>query len=400
MAEQFVNGHAVIIGVGADLPTTVQNAEGLADILRDPERCAYPTEQVQLLTGEQASRGQVLKALDWLIETAADDATVVIYYSGHGYEVGTPIGKWYFLMPYGYDLENLPDTAIRGDELTERIRAIRVSKILLLLDCCHAGGFDPTKVPAVRLTKAPMPPEAQQLLDRGRCLVIVASSKANEKSFAGKPYSAFTLALMEALAGEGASQQDGYVRLADLALYTGKIVPARTRDRQHPILNFEQADNFAVAYYAAGDRTPKGLPFAVEPGIEAEPGMLDRAMLDQRGQTVHGPQTNITGGTVQGPVLSGQFSGPVDFGNRQVDTGGGAYVGGGVSTDGGRFVGRDDYSTTAVQQGVSLDEFRKLVGELHQMLRQADLRGDTAEVVEGDLQVIEQQAAKERRAAW
>jgi hypothetical protein len=33
--------------------------------------------------------------------------------------------------------------------------------------------------------------------------------------------------------------------------------------------------------------------------------------FDQRGQTVHGPQTNIAG-DVSGPVLSGTFSGPVN----------------------------------------------------------------------------------------
>ncbi len=395
MAEQFANGHAVIVGVGADLPATVQDAKGLADILRDPERCAYPAAQVHLLNGEQATRDHVLTALDHLIEAADDGATVVIYYSGHGYEVGTPIGKLYFLMPYGYDLENLPETAIRGDELTERIRAIRARRILILLDCCHAGGFDPTKAPGVQLTKAPMPAEAQSLLARGSGLVLVASSQANEVSFAGKPYSAFTLALVEALAGAGASRQDGYVRVADLALYTGNMVPARTTDRQHPILNFEQADNFAVAYYAAGDSTPKGLPFAVEPEIEPEPGALARSTLDQRGQTVHGPQTNITGGTVQGPVLSGQFSGPVDFGNHRTETGGGAYVCGSVDTGGGKFVGRDDHSTTAVEKGASLDEFRELVAELGRLFREADLRGDAAEVIEGDLQAIERQAATE-----
>jgi hypothetical protein len=36
-----------------------------------------------------------------------------------------------------------------------------------------------------------------------------------------------------------------------------------------------------------------------------------RAVFDQRGQTVHGPQTNIAG-NVSGSVLSGTFSGPVD----------------------------------------------------------------------------------------
>ena len=45
-----------------------------------------------------------------------------------------------------------------------------------------------------------------------------------DRSYAGVPYSAFTLALIEALSGEGASKQDGFVRLADLALYAREPV--------------------------------------------------------------------------------------------------------------------------------------------------------------------------------
>ena len=43
-----------------------------------------------------------------------------------------------------------------------------------------------------------------------------------------------------------------------------------------------------------------------------------RTVFDQRGQTVHGPQTNIAG-NVSGPILSGQFSGPVATGGDAVD---------------------------------------------------------------------------------
>jgi hypothetical protein len=82
--------------------------------------------------------------------------------------------------------------------------------------------------------------------------------------------------LIEALAGKGASKKDGYVRVADLAMYAREVVPRRTRDRQHPILNFEQADNFILAYYAGGDTEPKGLPFEGEPEIEPEPGAFNK----------------------------------------------------------------------------------------------------------------------------
>ncbi len=46
MQTIFPSGRTLIVGVGADLPNTVDDAQGLAEILRDPERCAYPAEQV------------------------------------------------------------------------------------------------------------------------------------------------------------------------------------------------------------------------------------------------------------------------------------------------------------------------------------------------------------------
>jgi len=42
------------------------------------------------------------------------------------------------------------------------------------------------------------------------------------------------------------------------------------------------------------------------------------SVFDQRGQTVHGPQTNIAG-NVHGPVFSGQFSGPVALSGDAID---------------------------------------------------------------------------------
>ncbi|MGD9072745.1 MAG: hypothetical protein PVI69_13345, partial [Desulfobacterales bacterium] len=75
----------------------------------------------------------------------------------------------------------------------------------------------------------------------------IASSQEDELSYAGKPYSAFTLALIEALCGQGVAKKDGYVRVADLAPHTREVVPGRTNNKQHPILHFDKADNFAIA---------------------------------------------------------------------------------------------------------------------------------------------------------
>ncbi len=448
MTDIFKSGHALLIGVGADLPTTINDAQGLAAMLTDAERCAYPPEQVQCLTGPAATRAAVLTALDTLAQRANAESTVVVYFSGHGYTVATALDDLYFLMPYGYDVNQLKTTAIRGTEFAAKLRAIPAQKLLVLLDCCHAGGVGEAKAPGIEtLSKSPLPPEALALLQEGRGRVLIASSREDELSYAGKPYSAFTLALIEALAGVGVAKKDGFVRVADLALHTRQVVPGRTKNRQHPVLHFEHADNFVLAYYAGGDTQPKGLPFAAEAvEIEPEPGAWqgqvsgsgalaqgDHATalgagavqvggsvggdvvtgnksttFDQRGQIV-GAQTNIAG-NVTGPVLSGQFDGPVAMGGGEaVDlrgSQGAVYKPSGsvkqhfgdqnTVTGNNNVVGNNNYVRTGAPQAgtLTVDEFLRLLAELRQAIPQAGLDPDEAEAIIADLQAAEMQARK------
>ncbi len=248
MTQFFSRGYAVVVGGGADLPVTEIDARAVARILTDTGRCGYPPHQVQLLTGEGARRQSIRSSLDWLVASAGPEATAIVYFSGHGLE--TPD---YHLMPFGYDLADLAGTALSGQEFTDRLRAIRAGKLLVLLDACHAGG----QAEAKGVAKSPLPSSVLQTLAAGSGRVVLASSRRDELSWTGDPYSAFTGALLEALTGAGASEQDGYARVLDLALWVGRRVPETTGDRQHPIIKVSNlADNFAVAWYAGGAEEP------------------------------------------------------------------------------------------------------------------------------------------------
>ncbi len=70
------------------------------------------------------------------------------------------------------------------------------------------------------------------------------------------------MATLEALAGFGAFERDGFAQVLNLALHVGRFVPERTGDKQHLIIKVSNLqDNFAVAWYAGGSKTPKGLPW-------------------------------------------------------------------------------------------------------------------------------------------
>ena len=70
---------------------------------------------------------------------------------------------------------------------------------------------------------------------------------------------------------------------------------------------------------------------------------------------------------------------------KKIDTGGGAHIGGSVNTGGGKFVGRDDYSTT----GASAEEMAKAFEKIYAAIEarpntnaqdKADLKTDVKEI--------------------
>ncbi|MEM9008222.1 MAG: caspase family protein [Cyanobacteria bacterium P01_F01_bin.86] len=273
-----VDGHACIIGVGdpKDLPYTANDAEGLAHILTSEERCAYNPNNVRTLVRVKATKQEILTTLEGLAAQTNLESTVIIYFSGHGYEVKTENRKNYYLMPFGYSMKRLDETAISGQEFAKCLAAIPAQKLVLILDCCHAGGFAATEAETKdldgQLIKSPMPVEAQQVLAQGEGRVILASSSAAETSFAGRPYSAFTAALIEGFSGQGLSTPDGYVRWLDLFGYVRAAVSMRTKQRQNPMADINQkTENFKLAFYAAGDTAVKALPFD-DLELDMEPG--------------------------------------------------------------------------------------------------------------------------------
>lgn len=141
--------------------------------------------------------------------------------------------------------------------------------MIVILDCCRAGGIPITKDADSFLESNP-PKDFLDTLNKGSGKVIIASSQENESSFAGKPYSAFTKCLLEALSGKGTKHYDGYAKILDVLSYLFKEVPIQTKDKQHPFLNTASnlSENFAVCYYAGGDKEISGVADSTEQTIE------------------------------------------------------------------------------------------------------------------------------------
>ncbi|NEO87089.1 MAG: caspase family protein [Spirulina sp. SIO3F2] len=247
-----MNFFALLIGTGADLPVTVKDVQALYKVFADPNLAAYPLDNIKVLTDKEATRDNILGELDQLALKSqnAIEATISIYFSGHGGHIkGT---KDYFLLANGYNRTNHRSTSISAKELTQKIDIIQTQKLILWLDCCHAGGMI-EKDENTNFIKSPPDTDFITNLSSGSGHVVVASSKKEQSSYAPKKetHSIFTSCLLDALQGKASkSSNDGYIRIIEVLDYLFREVPKRSGNLQEPIIpRIYNMTNFPLCLY-------------------------------------------------------------------------------------------------------------------------------------------------------
>jgi uncharacterized caspase-like protein len=278
MTEIFKHGYALLIGVGEcecqqlSLSVTVKDTQAIYEALIEPDLCAYSKEQIRVLNNETATKDGILDGLHWLKEKAQADseATIFIYYSGHG---GVE-GDNYYLIPHDYDIfeDNPLETAVSAAQLTEALREINSQHLLVVIDSCHAAGMatskdgDSTKAEAklqkaLKDLKRVAPSKGLiETLTKGKGRAVFTSSQGEQKSYwlNDESMSIYTYHFLEALQGLGNKQGDTEVKLSDLMGYLDDNVPKTALQEcnaeQNP--DFDLKGNFAIAPLRGG----KGLP--------------------------------------------------------------------------------------------------------------------------------------------
>lgn len=242
--QAFQEGFALVIGVGNDLPATISDARAIEETLLSPDKAGYLKEHVICLKGPDASKAGILEALEDL-QTLVEDsqiengqATIFIYYSGHGWR--RPSDDAYFFQPFDVNDNDFENSLLDASEFMDLVDAIPSKKQIIFLDACHAG--------SAKLGLANLKPATSKIahdLDMGSGRILIASSTAEEKSYVGTTYSIFTEVLIEALNGARTQKNSPFVTFADVWQHLSSEVPERIKTLypgidQTPVVNTKE----------------------------------------------------------------------------------------------------------------------------------------------------------------
>jgi hypothetical protein len=212
---------------------------------------------VQLLLDDRATQSAIREALQGLGQRSDRDSTVFFYISSHGGRVRSGPYAGEYLLPVDTDYgsgRSVAMTAVSSDEFTYALRDIPARKVVVVFDCCHAGGIGQPKDPAAPALETGFSESYYDALRQGRGRAILASSRSTESSWVqpGAENSLFTEHLLAGLRG-GIASDDGLIRIFDLFEY---LQPRVTGDQpnQHPIFKAELEENFPVALYLGGQK--------------------------------------------------------------------------------------------------------------------------------------------------
>lgn len=227
---------AVIVGIAsyahvASLHYTDDDAYLFHSFLKSPEGGALPDQQIQLLVDEQATRQNILEALQRAADQAKADDVLLFYFSGHGLP-----GSF---LPVDFDGT---ERQLKHEDIKAILDQSAAKARLLFSDACHSGTLatiGQEEMLSYRASEESMMKEYYRALANSRGgMALILSSRGKEVSLesSGLRSGVFSHYLIKGLKGEADTGADGMISVGELYSFVRSKVRSYTAGAQTPVL--------------------------------------------------------------------------------------------------------------------------------------------------------------------
>jgi len=243
--------HVLAIGVSdyqdsgvRDLQYADDDAIGVAGALKAQHGRLYRNVHTDVLVDDQATRREILLALERLRKRVIQTDLAIVFVSGHG---DRDAADRYFFVPHDFKVGHLMADAIRWSEFQDTLSRLPC-RVILAMDTCHAAGVTGLELRgrSRHLAQRSIERLLAELTSFESGLFVLSSSLPAELSRERHDWGhgAFALSLIEAIRGNHLGKaartplpaddnRNGVVELPELRTYVLQRVRELTGGDQH-----------------------------------------------------------------------------------------------------------------------------------------------------------------------
>ena len=236
LADIYNESWALIIGINdykhmPNLNYAVNDAISIKDMLMSTYN--YKEDNIILVLNEEATKDNILKGFNDILQQSKEKDRVLIFYAGHGETYSLPSGgEMGYLVPVDGEPENLFLTSIPMNRLYDIAQMSYAKHILYLVDACYGG----LALAATRGLKKSVPNYLNKITrEKGRQIITAGGKDEQVLERSEWGHSAFTKNLLVGLGQSSADvDADGVITADELGGFLAERVFNETEGYHTP----------------------------------------------------------------------------------------------------------------------------------------------------------------------
>jgi hypothetical protein len=229
--------YVVAVGVSAyrrpdwSLEYGAKDAQDFADFWQRQSGILYESVEPRVLVDAQATRAEILNALEWLQGQVTQHDVAFIFLAGHGNNDSN--GRYYF-GPHDMEPDRLMASWVPWTDIKATLDATK-GKRILFVDTCYAGN-----VSGQLATRGASDALAQAIDELGRAedgAVTFGASSARQRARESREMAGgiFTRALLDGLSGNADLDRDQKITVKEVDLFVSRRVKELSNHRQSAV---------------------------------------------------------------------------------------------------------------------------------------------------------------------